>query len=222
MKFMDKWATPLAGAIMIIILVVVISGFTPTRSLFCKEDEICLREWLTATSGWAAALAAFITLFALRRQIAAQERQIDHQLGNIEPDMMVRCTVGEDFSPVAQVTVTNRNRRPLNVHYLEVAPINRVKLFPHHVKIDGSERPQGKAFGQPGVIVNCLLPGKEDGRPPSTAVLTCLFEPEGEPDSVDEEGLARYHVKFGCHGLLHGDSASPCVIWAEAELVMMS
>ncbi|MDC9832576.1 hypothetical protein [Rhizobium binxianense] len=218
---MDKWAAPIAGAIMITVIVVVISGFTPTRSLFCREDEICLREWLSATSGWAAALAAFVTLFALRRQIAAQEKQIDHQLGNVEPDMMVRCTVGEDFSPVAQVTVTNRNRRPLNVNYLEATPINRVKLFPNHVKIDGSDRPQD-AFGQPGVIVNCLLPGKEDGRLPSKAVITCFFEPEGEPDSIDEGGLARYQVKIFCHGRLHGDTASPCVIAAEAELVMMS
>ncbi|MGO7000370.1 hypothetical protein [Rhizobium leguminosarum] len=221
MKFMDKWAAPIAGAVMITVVVVVISGFAPTRSLFCREGEICLREWLTATSGWAAALAAFVTLFALRRQIVAQEKQIDHQLGNVEPDMMVRCTVGEDFSPVAQVTVTNRNRRPLNIHYLDAAPVNRVKLFPHYVKIDGIDRPHD-AFGLPGIVVNCLLPGKEDGRLPSTAVITCFFEPEGEPDSVDEGGLARYHVKIFCHGRLHGDTTSPCVIAAEAELVMMS
>jgi len=221
MNFMDKWAAPIAGAIMIIVVMVVISGFTPTRSLFCREDEICLREWLTATSGWAAALAAFVTLFALRRQVAAQEKQIDHQLGNVEPDMMVRCTVGEDFSPVAQITVTNRNRRPLSVNYLEAVPINRVKLFPHNVKIGESDRPQ-EAFGLPGTIVNCLMPGKEDGRLPSTAVITCFFEPEGEPDSDDADGFARYHVKIVCHGRLHGDTTTPRVITADAELVMMS
>ncbi|MBX5160381.1 hypothetical protein HJB89_25180 [Rhizobium sp. NZLR8] len=105
MKFMDKWAAPIAGAIMITVVVIVISGFAPTRSLFCREDEICLREWLSATSGWAAALAAFVTLFVLRRQVAAQEKQIDHQLGNVEPNMIARCTVGEDFSPIAQIIV---------------------------------------------------------------------------------------------------------------------
>ncbi|MGO7411815.1 hypothetical protein ACC810_02995 [Rhizobium ruizarguesonis] len=221
-KFLDRWGASIAGAIMIAMLLTVISGFEPARTMFCKAGEICLREWMSASSGWAAAIAAFVTLFALRRQIAAQERQIDHQLGNIEPDIYVRCTVGEDHSPVAQVTISNRNRRPLSVHYIEAAtPTNRIKLFPHFVTIDGNDRFQD-AFGLPGAVSNCLLPGKEDGKGASIAVLTCFFEPDGNPDSVDESGLARYHTKVFCHGRLHGDKVAPCVLIAEVELVMLS
>ncbi|NNG74288.1 hypothetical protein HLI18_31380 [Rhizobium laguerreae] len=207
---------------MIVIPLIVISGFQPTRAMLCKADEVCLREWMSATSRWAAAFAAFVTLFALRRQIAAQESQIDHQLGNVEPDMYVRCTVGEDHSPVAQITITNRNRRPFSVHYLEVyTTTNRIKLFPHLLQIDGSDRFQD-AFGRPGAVTNCFLPGKEDGKGASTAIITCFFEPESEPDSVDESGLARYQAKILCHGRLHGDKVPPCVLIAEVELVMLS
>lgn len=222
MKFLESWGALVAGAIMIAILLTVISGFEPARTMFCKADEVCLREWLSATSGWAAAVAAFVTLFALRRQIAAQERQIDHQLGNVEPDIYVRCTVGEDRSPVAKVTIINRNRRPFSIHYLEAYTIsNRIKLFPHLLQIDRSDRFQD-AIGLPGAVTNCLLPGKEDGKGASTAVITCFFEPESGPDSVDESGLARYQAKVFCHGRLHGDKVAPCVLIAEVELVMLS
>ncbi|WSH65629.1 hypothetical protein U8Q05_03650 [Rhizobium ruizarguesonis] len=222
MKFLESWGVPVAGAIMIVILLAVISGFEPARTMFCKADEICLREWMSATSGWVAAVAAFVTLFALRRQITAQERQIDHQLGNIEPAMYVRCTVGEDHSPVAQVMVTNRNRRPFSIHYLEAyTPTSRIKLFPRFLKIDGSDRFQD-AFGLPGVVTNCLLPGKQDGKGEFTAEITCRFEPEGNADSVDDSGLARYSAKVFCHGRLHGEKVAPCVLIAEIELVMLS
>ncbi len=222
MKFLENWGAPVAGAIMIVILLVVISGFEPAQATFCKANEICLREWMSATSGWAAAVAAFVTLFALRRQIAAQEKQIDHQLGNVEPDMYVRCTVGEDNSPVVQVSILNRNRRPFSVHYIEGSTSNyRIKLFPHHVEIDERDRNQD-AFGLPGAVLNCLLPGKQDGRAASVAVITCFFEPEGDPDAIDESGLARYHTTVFCHGRLHGDRAAQCILTAEVELVMLS
>ncbi|RWX10375.1 hypothetical protein EHI42_25810 [Rhizobium hidalgonense] len=221
MKFLDNWGAPVAGVVMLGILLIVISGFEPSRTMFCNADEACLREWMSATSGWAAAVAAFVTLFALRRQIAAQERQIDHQLGNVEPDMYVRCTVGEDNSPVAQITIINRNRRPFSVHYLDAYTADRVKLFPHSVKVDESDR-YHDAFGHKGLVTNCLLPGKEDGRGASTAVITCFFEPEGDPNSVDESGLARYYTRVFCHGQLHGEKLAPRVLTAEVELVMMT
>ncbi|TAY80993.1 hypothetical protein [Rhizobium ruizarguesonis] len=222
MKFFDSWGAPIAGAIMIAVLLIVISGFEPARTMFCNANEVCLREWVSATSGWAAAVAAFVTLFALRRQIAAQERQVDHQLGNVEPDIYARCTVGEDYAPVAQVTIINRNRRPFSIHYLEAyTTTNRIKLFPQFLKINGSDRFLD-TVGLPGAVSNCLLPGKDDGKAASTAVLTCSFEPDGGPDSVDESGLARYHTKVFCHGRLHGDKVAPCMLIAEVELVMLS
>ncbi|WP_157131431.1 hypothetical protein [Rhizobium sp. NXC14] len=217
---MEDWGAAVAGAVMIVILLIVISGFEPTRALVCEADEVCLREWLSATSGWVAAFAAFVTLFALRRQITAQEKQIDHQLGNVEPDMYVRCTVGEDHSPVAQITIINRNRRPFSVHFLDAYTPDRVKLFPHSVKVDESDR-YHDAFGHEGLVTNCLLPGKEDGKGASTAVITCFFEPEGDPNSVDENGLARYHTRVFCHGQLHGEKLAPRVLTAEVELVML-
>ncbi|EJC74372.1 hypothetical protein Rleg10DRAFT_2851 [Rhizobium leguminosarum bv. trifolii WSM2012] len=221
MKFLDSWGAPVAGAIMIVILLIVISGFEPARAMFCKADEACLREWLSATSGWAAAVAAFVTLFALRRQIAAQERQIDHQLGNVEPDMYVRCTVGEDHAPVAQITIINRNRRPFSVHYLDAYAADRVKLFPNSVEVDEGDRYRD-TFGHEGLVTNCLLPGKEDGKGASTAVISCSFEPEGDPTSVDESGLARYYTRVFCHGQFHGEKRAPRVLTAEVELVMLS
>lgn len=43
-------------------------------SIFCNPDEACVREWLGATSGWAAVIAAFLTIFYLSKQISDTDR----------------------------------------------------------------------------------------------------------------------------------------------------
>lgn len=43
-------------------------------SALCNPDEACVREWLGATSGWAAVIAAFLTIFYLSKQISDTDR----------------------------------------------------------------------------------------------------------------------------------------------------
>lgn len=43
-------------------------------SAFCNPDEACAREWLGATSGWAAVIAALLTIFYLSKQISETDR----------------------------------------------------------------------------------------------------------------------------------------------------
>lgn len=42
--------------------------------VFCNPDEACVREWLAATSGWAAVIAALLTIFYLSKQIRDTDR----------------------------------------------------------------------------------------------------------------------------------------------------
>lgn len=47
--------------------------FYGTGSL-CEPGEVCVREWLSATSGWAAVVAAFLTIPYLSKQIRDADR----------------------------------------------------------------------------------------------------------------------------------------------------
>jgi len=40
----------------------------------CRPDEVCIREWLSATSGWAAAIVALPTILYLSRQVRDADR----------------------------------------------------------------------------------------------------------------------------------------------------
>ncbi|RWY82397.1 hypothetical protein EHI44_24210 [Rhizobium leguminosarum] len=92
MKFMDKLSVPIAGAIMIATLVSVILGFEPARSSFCKPDDICLRDWLSALSGWAAVIAAYFTIRKMNEQ---QKESNRHQRENIELEVMGRLALAK-------------------------------------------------------------------------------------------------------------------------------
>lgn len=67
------------------------AGFTLGRDGFCPSQvgTGCLRDWLGATSGWIAALAAAITLLLtlgpLREQAKHARRQTDFMLGDADP-----------------------------------------------------------------------------------------------------------------------------------------
>ncbi|WP_320202051.1 hypothetical protein RMR16_023835 (plasmid) [Agrobacterium sp. rho-13.3] len=43
-------------------------------SHLCVPNEACIREWIAATSGWAAVIAAFLTIFYLSKQISDADR----------------------------------------------------------------------------------------------------------------------------------------------------
>lgn len=86
-----RWLGPL---IISAVFAVVILGAPPTRNMLCTgaADEHCLRDWLSATSGWFAGIAAFATIYLMMQQI----EDARHQHGS---------------------TQAEENRRKLNIAY---------------------------------------------------------------------------------------------------------
>jgi hypothetical protein len=78
------------------------------------QNEDWWREWISATSGWAGALAAAVTLFALYRQISEQKKQTDFVLGDALPTMDV--LEHRKDGQVLVVKIRNWNRRSLIIN----------------------------------------------------------------------------------------------------------
>lgn len=74
----------------LVLILAFLAGFywrTDVRAALCTaaKDEHCGREWASALSGWAAFLAAIVTMRFLRRQIEEANR---HQRENVELTIM--------------------------------------------------------------------------------------------------------------------------------------
>ncbi|TCU25302.1 hypothetical protein [Rhizobium laguerreae] len=183
-NFMDRWAAPIAGAVMILILILVISGLEPNRELFCKKDEMCLREWLSALSGWAAAIAAVVTLLTLRQQIR-------FQIGDVPPSIYAFTSVGPDRRPQVTFILENWNRRPLHMQEVKITRASQlIILYPKTVEIDGTVTDVSWNRYLPG-YVTAFLPGRVDGHKTSSALVVCDVMVAGPPDEVQGE-LAIY------------------------------
>lgn len=106
-------------------LVLLAYNLWPNWVKFCPTDEqaklaLCSREWIGALSGWAAAIAAAITIVFLYRQNDEQKRQTQFLLGDAQPTMDAIQHIKRRIHVV--VRVVNWNRRPIIVHALSVLP----------------------------------------------------------------------------------------------------
>jgi len=88
------WAALLfgiAGAFTIILGAEIVRMFY--RDGFCSPDELsgtaCFRQWVGALSGWAAAIAAGITIYFLYGQTQAQRKQMAYAIGEADPDFLI-------------------------------------------------------------------------------------------------------------------------------------
>lgn len=78
MNWRDYWDKYLWIAAMFVLAMFVLVSLYG-RGPFCGPDEHCLREWISALSGWIAAFAAFLTLMYLRdesRRTQENHRQL--------------------------------------------------------------------------------------------------------------------------------------------------
>lgn len=66
------YLTPIAIALIAIVAVGLVWG--ERAELLCLPDEVCLREWISATSGWAAVIAAVPTILFLSKQVRDADR----------------------------------------------------------------------------------------------------------------------------------------------------
>ncbi|MFC5760542.1 hypothetical protein [Rhizobium sp. GCM10022189] len=180
---LEKWIAPLFGSIMIVVLIVVVFGFGPTRSLLCEPNENCLREWISASSGWAGALVTLATLMVLLHQIRVQQRQIDHQLGESPPSMFVVVTSDEEGDQFVKIEIQNWNRRPLRIDRVaDFGEQPSLMMRVTRVVLDGKEIEDGQDLFDLGYVVGCILQGREDNRPISKVVIYSRFKVCREPD----------------------------------------
>ncbi|MDW9680682.1 hypothetical protein [Sinorhizobium medicae] len=107
----NRWRNVAVGAICFfgILALIGLALFRP--GAFCNANEHCLREWISASSGWAAVAIAAATIWPMYKQLAAQQLQADFQLGDAGPTFDALQDVKQGNRVV--VKVTNWNRRPL-------------------------------------------------------------------------------------------------------------
>ncbi|MHC5232813.1 hypothetical protein [Brucella sp. LJL56] len=88
------WAAILfgiVGAFTIILCTEIVRMFY--RDGFCSPDDLsgiaCFRQWVGALSGWAAAIAAGITIYFLYGQTQTQRKQMAYAIGEADPDFLI-------------------------------------------------------------------------------------------------------------------------------------
>ncbi|MND22647.1 hypothetical protein D3C80_130300 [compost metagenome] len=84
---------------------------TPSEIFFCRANESCFREWVGALSGWAAAVAAGLTIVSLRQQAEAARKQTDFQLGDAPPSL--DAVQHAENSRRVVIRIRNWNRRSM-------------------------------------------------------------------------------------------------------------
>lgn len=166
------WLGPLA-LITIFILYLVIS--TSSDLPLCEGDN-CFREWVAALSGWAALVAAIVTLSIMREQVEDQRRQTDYIIGNIPPELTAEIQVREEdqeYFLTVQITIKNRNRRPVSIGPVRFLGDERVKIGVYRSQIGEDSREKMFATMFPSMYVHRTLTGKEDGMAAPQCVIDC-------------------------------------------------
>lgn len=101
------------------LLFLFLTDFAIIRANWCVEtDDHCLREWVGALSGWAAALFAAATILYLYRQNEEQKKQTSFLLGDASPTIDAIQHLHRSAHVV--IRIVNWNRRPIVVQTLRV------------------------------------------------------------------------------------------------------
>ena len=111
MKFRDGDAGWLAAYLLAAgFFIYAVLHFPTVHEFACDSgDTNCLREWMSALSGWFGAIAAFGTIIFVIRQIDEQKRQTDFILGDATPTVDVTPDLDDPSEMV--VRIVNWNRR---------------------------------------------------------------------------------------------------------------
>ncbi|MCV0394855.1 MAG: hypothetical protein K5872_01470 [Rhizobiaceae bacterium] len=102
-----------AGGIFFCLFVIVLLSADRLPSWCTEEEARCLRDWLSALSGWAATIAAGVTGGLIWRQFVEQRKQTSFLLGDALPTI---DAIQHMRSPAEVVVrLVNWNRRPVIV-----------------------------------------------------------------------------------------------------------
>ncbi|PZU18924.1 MAG: hypothetical protein DI589_22845 [Shinella sp.] len=122
-----RWAGPL---IITCVGMFFIVGNPIGQDLFCDGTQNCLATWVGALSGWAAALAAAITIRSLFQQAQAAQMQTDFQLGDAEPTLDAVQHREQKGAIVLQIR--NWNRRSMIVRRVRLLTEERISVLVIH------------------------------------------------------------------------------------------
>jgi len=105
-------------------------GTRGTLSL-CTPDESCIREWISATSGWAAVIAAVPTIWYLSRQV----READlHQKTNFAIQLRRQRILATRTSQIAYVALAGMAKEQEGGAYMRSWDRETVEGIIHHLR----------------------------------------------------------------------------------------
>jgi hypothetical protein len=135
--FYDKYVRWIGGTVLIAIVLAAMYGFGPTRDLLpvlCGAgDRTCFRDWVSATSGWAAAIAVAITILYMQWQLQTQRQQAAFTLGDALPTVDIQ----QEGSWLV-VAMVNWNRRAVLVESVDARGV-RTPIFTPQPQVFYSE-----------------------------------------------------------------------------------
>jgi flagellin-like protein len=178
-RFFDRWIAPIFGAVLLIIIVIVIAGFKPTHEALCGIEVNCMREWVSALSGWAGAAMTLATLYALWRQVEAQREQTDFQTGNAEPYVYAFGGTGPNLQPIITLHIANWNRRPLKLN--EITVVSPSDFTGRILAIRLNQQAQHRFAHHPSLLFGTIVAGKH-GEAVSNCEIDVLLD---APDHVE-------------------------------------
>lgn len=98
----------------------------------------CIRSWVGASSGWAAAFGAMLTAILLLTQIKEMRQQNDYLVGKLPVDL--RAIRYDHESEVFAMSIVNRNFNTIHLEGLRTEPNGNVWIYPE----DDDLAPQGE------------------------------------------------------------------------------
>lgn len=152
-------------------------------SIVSNWDEVAIRNWVSALSGWAALLAGIVTVAKMNTQIKEQRRQNDFIVGDMPPEMWVDTSIAVfegGFRGTVTVSITNMNRRPLYIRAIECITDSTVVLGCRTFKIDGKEVGERLPAIFPITNINRQIPGRKIGSHAPVCEVECAIYVDGK------------------------------------------
>ncbi len=162
--------------------------FAVVRIDACEASEsrgLCLRGWISALSGWAAAIGALIaaglTIAKLREQIADQKRQTDFIIGDSFP--IIEWAQNQDhFSiriknynrhRVQLIEIENKSAYAIGLWLYVCDPQNSFQALPHKQSIGLNEKLDVRQIMSP------IIMGGYEGNGTTIPVIDIRMDPVG-------------------------------------------
>lgn len=114
----------------------VIIGNPISLEVMCNETQNCLVTWVGALSGWAAALAAAVTVRSLFQQAKAAQHQTDFQLGDAEPTL--DAVQHAERKRAVVLRIRNWNRRSMIIRRIKLVTERKVSVV--HISFDRTKK----------------------------------------------------------------------------------